>query len=87
MTVTLADKLALIATHWDPHVIADCNDNDGMPAKFRAARRLFAVPPHRRCRTSRPVPLPGDRGTAGTWRRCRGARLTPARRRPDMNRL
>lgn len=32
--VTLTDKLDRISTHWDPHVIADYNDNDVMVVKF-----------------------------------------------------
>ena len=34
-TVNLAGKLALINTHWDPHVIAHYNDNDVMLVKFQ----------------------------------------------------
>lgn len=33
--VNLAEKLALISTHWDPHVIADYNGNDIMVVKFQ----------------------------------------------------
>jgi mannose-6-phosphate isomerase-like protein (cupin superfamily) len=33
--VNLAAKLAQISTHWDPHVIADYNDNDVMVVRFR----------------------------------------------------
>lgn len=33
--VNLATKLAQITTHWDPHVIADYNDNDIMVVKFQ----------------------------------------------------
>jgi len=33
--VNLAEKLALFATHWDPHVVADYNDNDVMVVKFK----------------------------------------------------
>ena len=33
--VNLAEKLAKISTHWDPHVIADYNDNDIMVVKFQ----------------------------------------------------
>jgi mannose-6-phosphate isomerase-like protein (cupin superfamily) len=33
-TVNLTDKLSKISTHWDPHVIADYNDNDVMVVKF-----------------------------------------------------
>lgn len=32
--VTLADKLAGITTHWDPHVVAGYNGNDVMVVKF-----------------------------------------------------
>ncbi|MEH6520366.1 cupin domain-containing protein [Sulfitobacter sp.] len=32
--VNLTDKLSKISTHWDPHVIADYNDNDVMVVKF-----------------------------------------------------
>ena len=32
--VTLTDKLDRITTHWDPHVVADYNDNDVMVVKF-----------------------------------------------------
>jgi len=35
MKVNLAEKLARISTHWDPHVIADYNDNDIMVVKFQ----------------------------------------------------
>ena len=33
-SVSLAEKLAKITTHWDPHVVADYNDNDVMVVKF-----------------------------------------------------
>ncbi|QBF34174.1 cupin domain-containing protein [Thalassococcus sp. S3] len=33
--VNLAEKLAQIRTHWDPHVVADYNDNDVMVVKFQ----------------------------------------------------
>lgn len=36
-TINLAAKLAQISTHWDPHVIADYNDNDIMVVKFQGA--------------------------------------------------
>lgn len=36
-TVNLAEKLAQISSHWDPHVIADYNDNDVMVVKFQGA--------------------------------------------------
>ena len=32
--INLADKLAQFATHWDPHVVADYNDNEVMVVKF-----------------------------------------------------
>ncbi|WP_386624772.1 cupin domain-containing protein [Sulfitobacter geojensis] len=35
MPVNLADKLAQISTHWDPHVVADYNGNDIMVVKFQ----------------------------------------------------
>ena len=34
-TINLAEKLAQFTTHWDPHVIADYNDNDIMVVKFQ----------------------------------------------------
>lgn len=33
-TVNLLDKLNQFSTHWDPHIVADYNDNDIMVAKF-----------------------------------------------------
>ncbi len=33
-TINLADKISKINTHWDPHVVADYNDNDVMVVKF-----------------------------------------------------
>ncbi|MEL6375249.1 MAG: cupin domain-containing protein [Pseudomonadota bacterium] len=33
--IRLADKLAAISTHWDPHVVADYNENDVMVVKFK----------------------------------------------------
>ncbi|WP_299733714.1 cupin domain-containing protein [uncultured Tateyamaria sp.] len=33
--VNLAAKLAQFTTHWDPHVIADYNDNEVMVVKFQ----------------------------------------------------
>ena len=33
--INLADKLSLISTHWDPHVIAGYNGNDIMVVKFQ----------------------------------------------------
>jgi mannose-6-phosphate isomerase-like protein (cupin superfamily) len=35
--INLAEKLALFSTHWDPHVIADYNDNDVMVVRFQGA--------------------------------------------------
>ncbi|MEO1421616.1 MAG: cupin domain-containing protein [Pseudomonadota bacterium] len=35
--INLAAKLALFATHWDPHVVADYNENDVMVVKFQGA--------------------------------------------------
>jgi len=37
MKVNLAEKLALFDRHWDPHVVADYNDNDVMVVKFQGA--------------------------------------------------
>lgn len=34
-TINLADKLAQFSTHWDPHVVADYNENDVMVVKFK----------------------------------------------------
>lgn len=33
--INLTQKLALFSSHWDPHVIADYNDNDVMVARFQ----------------------------------------------------
>jgi len=32
--IDLSHKLSKISTHWDPHVVADYNDNDFMVVKF-----------------------------------------------------
>lgn len=32
--INLTDKLNQFSTHWDPHVVANYNDNDVMVAKF-----------------------------------------------------
>lgn len=32
--INLAQKLSQISTHWDPHVIADYNENEVMVVKF-----------------------------------------------------
>ncbi|WP_108839086.1 cupin domain-containing protein [Tateyamaria sp. Alg231-49] len=34
-SVNLCAKLAQFHTHWDPHVVADYNDNDVMVVKFQ----------------------------------------------------
>ncbi|MEO9575527.1 MAG: cupin domain-containing protein [Tateyamaria sp.] len=34
-SVNLSAKLARFDTHWDPHVVADYNDNDVMVVKFQ----------------------------------------------------
>ena len=34
-TINLASKLSQISTHWDPHVIADYNDNEVMVVRFQ----------------------------------------------------
>ncbi len=36
-TINLTEKLAQFTTHWDPHVVADYNDNDVMVVKFQGA--------------------------------------------------
>ena len=33
--INLADKLSQFSSHWDPHVVADYNDNDVMVVKFK----------------------------------------------------
>ncbi|QMU58633.1 MAG: cupin domain-containing protein [Boseongicola sp.] len=33
--INLADKLSHFTTHWNPHVVADYNDNDVMVVKFK----------------------------------------------------
>ncbi len=33
--INLAEKLAQFSTYWDPHVIADYNENDVMVVKFQ----------------------------------------------------
>ncbi|MCV2893982.1 cupin domain-containing protein [Lentibacter sp. XHP0401] len=33
--INLTDKLARFASHWDPHVVADYNDNDVMVVKIK----------------------------------------------------
>lgn len=35
--VSLSEKLSHIKSHWDPHVVADYNDNDVMVVKFQGA--------------------------------------------------
>lgn len=35
--VNLVEKLDKFTTHWDPHVIADYNDNDVMVVRFQGA--------------------------------------------------
>ena len=34
-TINLSEKLAQFSSHWDPHVVADYNDNDVMVVKFQ----------------------------------------------------
>jgi len=34
-TINLSEKLTQFNSHWDPHIIANYNDNDVMVAKFR----------------------------------------------------
>ena len=33
--INIAEKLTLFDTHWDPKVVANYNDNDGMVVKFQ----------------------------------------------------
>lgn len=33
--INLAEKLEQFSTHWDPHVVADYNDNDVMVVRFQ----------------------------------------------------
>lgn len=35
-TINIEEKLALFVTHWDPHVVSDCNDNEVMVVMFKA---------------------------------------------------
>ncbi|MEO9650397.1 MAG: cupin domain-containing protein [Roseobacter sp.] len=35
--INLADKLARFTSHWDPHVVADYNNNDVMVVRFQGA--------------------------------------------------
>ena len=35
--VSLSEKLSHVTSHWDPHVVADYNDNDVMVVKFQGA--------------------------------------------------
>ena len=34
-TINLAEKLNRFSSHWDPHVVADYNDNEVMVVKFQ----------------------------------------------------
>ena len=34
-SINLAEKLAQFSTHWDPHVVADYNENEVMVVKFQ----------------------------------------------------
>ena len=34
-TINLAEKLSHFSSHWDPHVVADYNENEVMVVKFR----------------------------------------------------
>ena len=36
-SVNLAEKLSQFSTHWDPHVVADYNENDVMVVKLMGA--------------------------------------------------
>lgn len=33
--INLAEKISQFSTHWDPHVVADYNDNDVMVVRFK----------------------------------------------------
>lgn len=33
--INITDKLALFSSHWDPHVVADYNENEVMVVKFQ----------------------------------------------------
>jgi mannose-6-phosphate isomerase-like protein (cupin superfamily) len=35
--INLAEKLEQFSTHWDPHVVADYNDNEVMVVRFQGA--------------------------------------------------
>lgn len=35
--VNIPEKLAMVSTHWDPHVVAQYNGNDIMVVKFQGA--------------------------------------------------
>lgn len=35
--IQLSEKLAMFDSHWDPHVVADYNQNDVMVVKFQGA--------------------------------------------------
>ena len=45
--INLKEKLSAITTHWDPHVIADYNDNDVMVVKFQGEFPFHDHPGHR----------------------------------------
>jgi len=34
-SIKLSEKLAMFSTHWDPHVVADYNQNEVMVVKFK----------------------------------------------------
>ncbi|MFN0264282.1 cupin domain-containing protein [Tepidamorphus sp. 3E244] len=34
-TINIGEKLEQFSSHWDPHVVADYNDNDVMVVKFK----------------------------------------------------
>jgi mannose-6-phosphate isomerase-like protein (cupin superfamily) len=34
-SINISGKLALFASHWDPHVVSNYNDNDVMVVKFK----------------------------------------------------
>jgi hypothetical protein len=46
--INLSDKLSVFASHWDPHVVADYNNNDVMVVKFKGQFPFHQHDRHRR---------------------------------------
>ena len=40
--INLAKKIAQFSTHWDPHVVADYNDNDVLVVRFKGVFPLHS---------------------------------------------